>query len=199
MILGKLYRFCIVNLYIIVNEFLTTYLMCIFNMFVFLLKYVYFFRNIMMDVRRDNRVLFLVSKVGLRNFLIIMLDQFQRCQKFFNEFLEVCFCFKKIIQFYIVIFERFFFVKFLGFFVFQEKRSLFFRFYFIGDDDLLEILGQFINFNVIQIYLKKLFVGIYSVEFDDNVQYILVMKFLDGEVVLLFRKVKIMLEVEVCQ
>lgn len=199
MILGKLYRFCIVNLYIIVNEFLTTYLMCIFNMFVFLLKYVYFFRNIMMDVRRDNRVLFLVSKVGLRNFLIIMLDQFQRCQKFFNEFLEVCFWFIKIIQFYIVIFERFFFVKFLGFFVFQEKRSLFFRFYFIGDDDLLEILGQFINFNVIQIYLKKLFVGIYSVEFDDNVQYILVMKFLDGEVVLLFRKVKIMLEVEVCQ
>lgn len=199
MILGKLYRFCIVNLYIIVNEFLTTYLMCIFDMFVFLLKYVYFFRNIMMDVRRDNRVLFLVSKVGLRNFLIIMLDQFQRCQKFFNEFLEVCFCFIRIIQFYIVIFERFFFVKFLVFFVFQEKRSLFFRFYFIGDDDLLEILGQFINFNVIQIYLKKLFVGIYSVEFDDNVQYILVMKFLDGEVVLLFRKVKIMLEVEVCQ
>lgn len=74
MILGKLRRFCIVSLYIKVNEFLTTYLMCIFDMFVFLLKYVNFFRNIMMDVRRDNRVLFLVSKVGLRNFLIIMLD-----------------------------------------------------------------------------------------------------------------------------
>lgn len=129
MILGyKLYRFCIVNLYIIVNEFLTTYLMCIFNMFVFLLKYVYFFRNIMMDVRRDNRVLFLVSKVGLRNFLIIMLDQFQRCQKFFNEFLEVCFCFIKIIQFYIVIFERFFFVKFLGFLCFRRNDRCFFVF-----------------------------------------------------------------------
>lgn len=132
MILGKLYRFCIVNLYIIVNEFLTTYLMCIFNMFVFLLKYVYFFRNIMMDVRRDNRVLFLVSKVGLRNFLIIMLDQFQRCQKFFNEFFEVCFCFIRIIySFVLQFFKRFFYVKYLFYcFVIGEKIVVFsFLFY----------------------------------------------------------------------
>ena len=48
-----------------------------------------FSRNIMMDVRRDNRVLSLVSKAGLRNLLTTMLDQLQRCQKSLNEFLEV--------------------------------------------------------------------------------------------------------------
>lgn len=36
-------------------------------------------------------------------------------------------------------------------------------------------------------------------EFDDNAQHILAMKSLDGEVVPLLRKVKIMPEVEVCQ
>jgi len=41
----------------------------------------------------------------------------------------------------------------------QEKRSAFPRFYFIGDDDLLEILGQATNPSVIQSHLKKLFAG----------------------------------------
>lgn len=41
----------------------------------------------------------------------------------------------------------------------QEKRSAFPRFYFIGDDDLLEILGQATNPTVIQSHLKKLFAG----------------------------------------
>lgn len=70
--------------------------MCTFDMPVPLLKYVNFFRNIMMDVRRDNRVLSLVSKAGLRNLLTTMLDQLQRCQKSLNEFLEVCFSFIRI-------------------------------------------------------------------------------------------------------
>ena len=42
----------------------------------------------MKDVRRDNRVLSLVNKAGLRNQLTTMLDQLQRCQKSLNEFLE---------------------------------------------------------------------------------------------------------------
>jgi len=43
----------------------------------------------MRDVKRDNRVLSLVNKSGLRNQLTTMLDQLQRCQKSLNEFLEV--------------------------------------------------------------------------------------------------------------
>ncbi|XP_041357041.1 cytoplasmic dynein 2 heavy chain 1-like isoform X2 [Gigantopelta aegis] len=124
------------------------------------------FRSIMMDVHRDNRVLSLVSRPGLRNLLTTSLDQLQRCQKSLNEFLE-------------------------------EKRSLFPRFYFIGDDDLLEILGQATNPNVIQSHLKKLFAGIHSVEFDEACSHILAMKSLEGEVVPLKRKVKITPDVEV--
>ena len=47
----------------------------------------------------------------------------------------------------------------------EEKRSAFPRFYFIGDDDLLEILGQSTNPVVIQSHLKKLFAGMYAVGF----------------------------------
>ena len=45
----------------------------------------------------------------------------------------------------------------------EEKRQRFPRFYFIGDDDLLEILGQAKNPTVIQTHLKKLFAGIHKV------------------------------------
>ena len=48
----------------------------------------------------------------------------------------------------------------------DEKRSLMPRFYFIGDDDLLEILGQAQNAEVIQEHLKKLFQGIHTVNFN---------------------------------
>lgn len=48
----------------------------------------------------------------------------------------------------------------------EDKRGKFPRFYFLGDDDLLEILGQSQNPLVIQMHLKKLFAGINSVEFN---------------------------------
>ena len=48
----------------------------------------------------------------------------------------------------------------------EEKRQKFSRFYFIGDDDLLEILGQAKNPAVIQSHLKKLFTGIHKVAFN---------------------------------
>ena len=50
----------------------------------------------------------------------------------------------------------------------EEKRSSFPRFYFIGDDDLLEILGQAQNPTVIQRHLKKLFQGLHKVEFSED-------------------------------
>lgn len=45
--------------------------------------------GILMDVKRDNRVLSLVNRAGLKGTLSQMLDQLQRCQKSLNEFLEV--------------------------------------------------------------------------------------------------------------
>ena len=79
----------------------------------------------------------------------------------------------------------------------QEKRSLFPRFYFIGDDDLLEILGQSTNPQVIQSHLKKMFAGIHSVQFDEGCKHITAMRSLDGELVPLTRSVRIQPEVEV--
>lgn len=37
------------------------------------------------------------------------------------------------------------------------------RFYFLGDDDLLEVLGQAASLGVIQAHLKQLFAGIHRV------------------------------------
>lgn len=79
----------------------------------------------------------------------------------------------------------------------QEKRSIFPRFYFIGDDDLLEILGQATNPTVIQTHLKKLFAGIHSVQFDQNCSHIMAMKSLEGEVVPLKEPIAISTNVEV--
>jgi len=45
--------------------------------------------GILKDVMRDNRVLSLVNRAGLKGTLSQMLDQLQRCQKSLNEFLEV--------------------------------------------------------------------------------------------------------------
>ncbi|CAF3391936.1 unnamed protein product [Rotaria sp. Silwood1] len=78
----------------------------------------------------------------------------------------------------------------------EEKRSIFPRFYFIGDDDLLEILGQATNPTVIQSHLKKLFAGIHSVRFDESNQNILGMRSLDGELVPLIKKIRITTSVE---
>ncbi|XP_038236236.1 cytoplasmic dynein 2 heavy chain 1 isoform X1 [Dermochelys coriacea] len=124
------------------------------------------FRSIMVDLKRDNRITSLNARTGMRNALITILDQLQRCQKSLNEFLE-------------------------------EKRSAFPRFYFIGDDDLLEILGQSTNPSVIQSHLKKLFAGINSVSFDGDFKNIIAMKSLEGEVVPFKNKIRLSNDVEV--
>ena len=58
-----------------------------------------------MDVHRDNRVLSLVSRPGLRNLLTTSLDQLQRCQKSLNEFLEVSWSLSYI-KFQMIIFRN---------------------------------------------------------------------------------------------
>ncbi|TRY75069.1 hypothetical protein TCAL_08574 [Tigriopus californicus] len=78
----------------------------------------------------------------------------------------------------------------------EEKRSSFPRFYFIGDDDLLQILGQATKPAIIQTHLKKLFAGIHNVNFDEQEQHIVTMNSIEGEVVELKTKIKISSEVE---
>mgnify|MGYP006090208885 FL=1 len=78
----------------------------------------------------------------------------------------------------------------------EEKRSKFSRFYFIGDDDLLEILGQAKNPAVIQTHLKKLFAGIFKVELSENNTKIKSMISAAGEYVPLLTPVAITEEVE---
>ena len=70
------------------------------------------------------------------------------------------------------------------------------RFYFIGDDDLLQILGQATKPAIIQTHLKKLFAGIHNVNFDTDNKHIVSMNSLQGEIVPLKNKIKISKEVE---
>jgi dynein heavy chain 2 len=65
------------------------------------------------------------------------------------------------------------------------------RFYFIGDDDLLEILGQAQNPAVIRSHLKKLFQGINDVAFSPDTRSIIAMRSIDEEEVLLAHPVAI--------
>ncbi|XP_058827016.1 cytoplasmic dynein 2 heavy chain 1-like [Topomyia yanbarensis] len=48
------------------------------------------------------------------------------------------------------------------------KRNAFSRFYFLSDDDLLEILGQSSKTAVIQKHIRKLFPGIYGLVIDES-------------------------------
>jgi dynein heavy chain 2 len=148
-----------------------------------------------MDVNRDPRVISMCGKAGLKPQLVQMLDQLQRCQKSLNEFLEVI-----TVNYYkefIPLFYKHSNKTIKNWFCFQEKRSIFPRFYFIGDDDLLEILGQSTNPVVIQTHLKKLFAGIHTVQFDNGNKNILAMVSLDGETVPLLKQIQIVPEVEV--
>lgn len=78
----------------------------------------------------------------------------------------------------------------------EQKRDSFPRFYFISDDDLLEILAQSKNPTIIQSHLKKLFMGIHSVQFDQQKENILKIISLEGEEVQLLKPVHVTDEVE---
>ncbi|KAK4887690.1 hypothetical protein RN001_003961 [Aquatica leii] len=73
----------------------------------------------------------------------------------------------------------------------QLSRNKFPRFLFLGDDDLLEIVGQCSKEQVIQSHLKKLFSGIHSINLDSEGKKIVAMCSLQGETVLLNNLVNI--------
>nr|CAD7453925.1 unnamed protein product [Timema tahoe] len=135
------------------------------------------FRYIMADVSRDSKVVSLCRISNLHQILSTLLDQLSRCQKSLNDFLELCFITNPC-------------------HAMQEKRSAFPRFYFLGDEDLLEILGQSTKPRVIQAHLKKLFVGIHSVTFDPSEQHITAIRSLEGETVPLKQHVELTAKVE---
>lgn len=78
----------------------------------------------------------------------------------------------------------------------ELKRDSFPRFYFISDDDLLEILALSKNPTVIQAHLKKLFMGISRVMFDQEQENIIKILSVEGEEVPLTKPVHITDEVE---
>uniref|UniRef100_A0A182NV76 Cytoplasmic dynein 2 heavy chain 1 n=1 Tax=Anopheles dirus TaxID=7168 RepID=A0A182NV76_9DIPT len=50
----------------------------------------------------------------------------------------------------------------------KSKRNAFSRFYFLSDDDLLELLGQSSKESIVQKHIRKLFPGVYRLLVEDN-------------------------------
>eukprot|EP00879_Flechtneria_rotunda_P022050 GHRR01023264.1.p1 GENE.GHRR01023264.1~~GHRR01023264.1.p1 ORF type:complete len:267 (+),score=88.06 GHRR01023264.1:122-802(+) len=79
----------------------------------------------------------------------------------------------------------------------EEKRAAFPRFYFLGDDDLLEVLGQAASLSVIQTHLKKLYAGIHRVRYAPDQRSITAMLSAEGETVELQPAVQVIETTEV--
>ncbi|KAF9072690.1 dynein [Rhodocollybia butyracea] len=63
----------------------------------------------------------------------------------------------------------------------ERERSSFPRFYFVGDDDLLEIIGNSKDILRVMKHLKKMFAGISTMMLDDDLTQILGMASREGE------------------
>ena len=63
----------------------------------------------------------------------------------------------------------------------ERERASFPRFYFVGDEDLLEIIGNSKDILRIMKHLKKMFAGIATVRLDDDLTQIQAMSSREGE------------------
>lgn len=108
------------------------------------------FRYIMREIDTDSRVISLVKINNIATLVKSLETQLTRCQNNLMSYIMV----KRDAEVYLkpTLMKQFF--------VFKEKRNSFPRFYFLGDDDLLEVLGQASKDpQVIQKHIKKLFPG----------------------------------------
>lgn len=65
----------------------------------------------------------------------------------------------------------------------EQKRASFPRFYFIGDDDLLEIIGSGKDSAAVQRHLRKMFAGIHQLQVQDKEESMIGMMSPQGELV----------------
>lgn len=78
----------------------------------------------------------------------------------------------------------------------ETKRQAMPRFYFIGDEDLLELLGQSKRIDVVHAHLKKLFQGIHRIEVSPD-RRITAVKASSSETVVLSKPVAMEAQIEV--
>src|SRR5699024_8952941 len=67
----------------------------------------------------------------------------------------------------------------------EKQRELFPRFYFVGNEDLLEIIGSSSNVEQINKHFKKMFIGISSISFEQESSSIIAINSEQGESVTL--------------
>lgn len=78
----------------------------------------------------------------------------------------------------------------------KDKRKSFPRFYFLSDEDLLEMIGQTKKVSVVQAHLKKLFSGVQSVQFN-SAGNIIAIESPQNEIVNLDKPVQVSNQIEV--
>ena len=66
-------------------------------------------------------------------------------------------------------------------FIFSTKVCLLYRFYFVGDEDLLEIIGNSKNVARLQKHFKKMFAGVASITLNDDNSQVLGLLSKEGE------------------
>ncbi|VDB95435.1 unnamed protein product [Peniophora sp. CBMAI 1063] len=71
----------------------------------------------------------------------------------------------------------------------ERERASFPRFYFVGDEDLLEIIGNSKDILRIMKHLKKMFAGIATVRLDDDLTQIQAMSSREGEEVVFYEPI----------
>ncbi|RWS31185.1 Dynein heavy chain: cytoplasmic-like protein [Leptotrombidium deliense] len=73
----------------------------------------------------------------------------------------------------------------------ERERSSFPRFYFVGDEDLLEIIGNSKNIPRLQKHFKKMFAGVSSITLNEDSTQVLGLSSKEGEEVVFFTPVSI--------